>query len=118
MHIREHVAHLQNDNASLMRRLNLVHQELERINKEKGELQSQLTHWMKDSTEVYDMLNSEDNVDRVNKYMKDDLVYERERNQKLKQQIQEMNNQILNMADEVKQMGRDQELMIRSNQEA
>jgi hypothetical protein len=39
---------------------------------------------MKESTEYYDILNSEDNVDRVNKYMKDDLAYERERNQKLK----------------------------------
>ena len=67
-----------------MRRLNLVHQELERINREKGELQSQLTHWMKISTETYDALNRDDNVDRVNKYMKDDLAYERDRNHKLK----------------------------------
>ncbi len=118
LHIREHIAHLQNDNASLMRRLNLVHQELERINKEKGELQAQLTHWMKNSTEAYDLLNNEDNVDRVNKYMKDDLIYERERNQKIKMQIQDLNSQILNMADEVKQIGRDQELMIRTNQES
>lgn len=63
-----------------MRRLNLVHQELERITKEKGELSAQLAHWMKQSTEVYDMLNNEDNVDRVNKYMKDDLMYEKDRN--------------------------------------
>ena len=70
-----------------MRRLNLVHQELERIMKEKGELSSQLAHWVKQSTEIYDMLNNEDNVDRVNKYMKDDLMYEKDRNQKLKVQI-------------------------------
>ena len=87
MHVREHIAHLQNDNASLMRRLNLVHQELERITSEKSNLQSQLTSWMKQSAEVYDLLHNEDNVDRVNNYMHDDLTYERERNFKLKAQI-------------------------------
>ncbi len=34
-HIREHIANLQSDNASLMRRLNLVLQELERVSNEK-----------------------------------------------------------------------------------
>ena len=31
------------------------------------------------------MLNNEDNVDKVNKYMQDDLAYEKDRNQKIKQ---------------------------------
>ena len=61
-----------------------MHQELERITSEKTDLQAQLTGWIKKSTEIYDVLNNEDNVDRVNKYMKDDLMYERERNHKLK----------------------------------
>ena len=39
---------------------------------------------MKESSDVYDVLNKDDNIDRVNKYMKDDLVYEGDRNQKLK----------------------------------
>jgi hypothetical protein len=101
-----------------MRRLNLVHQELERINREKAELTAKLTHAMKSSTETYDILNKDDNVDRVNKYMKDDLLFERDRNQKLKAQIQELNNQILHMAEEVRQMEYDQEMMIRQNQES
>jgi hypothetical protein len=67
-----------------MRRLNLVHQELERINREKGELQSQLNTLVAHSSEAYDNLHLEENVDRSNKYMKDDLSYERERNQQLK----------------------------------
>jgi prefoldin subunit 5 len=117
LHIREHIGHLQNDNASLMRRLNLVHQELERINREKAELQTQLSHWMKQSTDTYECLNKDDNVDRVNKYMKDDLLYERERNLKLKAQIQELNSAILQMADEVRAMEREQEQLIRHNQE-
>jgi hypothetical protein len=36
------------------------------------------------------MLNSEDNVDKVNKYMQDDLAYERDRNHKIKSQIKEL----------------------------
>ena len=36
------------------------------------------------------MLNNEDNVDKVNKYMQDDLAYEKDRNQKIKQQIKEL----------------------------
>jgi hypothetical protein len=38
VHIREHIANLQSDNASLMRRLNLVLQELDRVQKEKEDL--------------------------------------------------------------------------------
>jgi hypothetical protein len=33
---------------------------------------------------LHRMINGEDNVDKVNKYMSDDLTYERDRNQKLK----------------------------------
>ena len=36
------------------------------------------------------MLNNEDNVDKVNKYMQDDLAYEKDRNHKIKQQIKEL----------------------------
>lgn len=36
------------------------------------------------------MINSDDNVDKVNKYMSDDLVYERDRNHKLKSKIKEL----------------------------
>jgi hypothetical protein len=36
------------------------------------------------------MVNGEDNVDKVNKYMQDDLAYERDRNLKIKHQIKEL----------------------------
>lgn len=39
------------------------------------------------SSQAYDNLTQEENVDRSNKYMKDDLTYERERNTQLKQGI-------------------------------
>jgi type IV secretory pathway TrbF-like protein len=38
---------------------------------------------MQQSTEAYDLLQRDDNVDKVNMYMKDDLHYEKERNKKV-----------------------------------
>jgi hypothetical protein len=38
---------------------------------------------MKETSVAYDALQGEDNLDKVNKYMKDDLLYERDRNAKL-----------------------------------
>lgn len=38
---------------------------------------------MKETTTAYDALQSEDNLEKVNKYMKDDLIYERDRNAKV-----------------------------------
>lgn len=35
------------------------------------------------------MINGEDNIDKVNKYMQEDLTYERGRNQKLQISLQE-----------------------------
>ncbi len=35
------------------------------------------------------MINGEDNIDKVNKYMQEDLVYERDRNAKLSSSIKE-----------------------------
>ena len=35
------------------------------------------------------MINDEDKVDKVNKYMQDDLAYERNRNDKIKSQLKE-----------------------------
>lgn len=38
----------------------------------------------KEASDLQKIINDEDNVDKVNKYMSDDLVYERDRNHKLK----------------------------------
>ena len=73
-----------------MRRLNLVMQELERVTKEKDEIYSRLRHSTKEVGDLQGLINSEDNVDKVNKYMSDDLVYERDRNHKLKSKIKEL----------------------------
>jgi len=88
-HVREHLANLQSDNASLMRRLNLVLQELDRVQREKEEINERLEQFAKESMNLQRMINGEDNLDKVNKYMQEDLSYERERNQKLKNSIRE-----------------------------
>jgi hypothetical protein len=73
-----------------MRRLNLVMQELERVNKEKDDVYLRLKQSNKEVGELQGLINSEDNVDKVNKYMSDDLIYERDRNHKLKLKIKEL----------------------------
>jgi hypothetical protein len=47
---------------------------------------------MQQSTDAYDLLQEDDNVDKVNMYMKDDLHYEKERNGKVRQQIEDLNH--------------------------
>lgn len=68
-----------------MRRLNLVIQELDRVNREKEDFILRLKQSAKESGELQKIINEEDNVDKVNKYMNDDLIYERDRNHKIKQ---------------------------------
>jgi hypothetical protein len=68
-HVKEHISNIQSDNQSLMRRLNLVIQELERVNREKDELYARLKLSAKDSSELQRVLNGEENIDKVNKYM-------------------------------------------------
>lgn len=51
---------------------------------------SRLKASVKDASELNKMLNGEDNIDKVNRYMQDDLAYERDKNLKIKQQIKEL----------------------------
>lgn len=60
------------------------------MNKEKDDVYLRLKQSNKEVGELQALINSEDNVDKVNKYMSDDLVYERDRNHKLKLKIKEL----------------------------
>ena len=60
------------------------------MTKEKDEIYARLRHSSKEVGDLQGLINSEDNVDKVNKYMSDDLVYERDRNHKLKSKIKEL----------------------------
>ena len=73
-----------------MRRLNLVVQELERVNRERDDLKNRLACQSREGHELNIVINCEDDVDKVNKFMQDDLAYERDRNYKIKQQIKEI----------------------------
>lgn len=72
-----------------MRRLNLVLQELDRVQKEKNDLIDRMGMVEKDQKSLQRMLNGDDKVDKVNRYMQDDLLYERDRNMKLNDKIKE-----------------------------
>lgn len=65
-------------------------QELDRVNREKDDLYQRLKQTAKDSVELQRLVTGEDNVDKVNKFMQDDLAYERDRNLKVKSQIKEL----------------------------
>lgn len=73
-----------------MRRLNLVIQELERVNREKEELKVRLGYQAQQRAELDRMVKNEDETDKVNRFMSDDLAYEKDRNYKIKQQIKEI----------------------------
>jgi hypothetical protein len=70
---------------------------------------------MQETTVAYDALQGEDNLDKVNKYMKDDLFYERDRNAKLAKQVDESRGNIARFADDLKRIENDQECLIREN---
>ena len=100
-----------------MRRLNLVIQELERVNKEKEDIYLRLKHSAKEVGELQIMINSDDNVDKVNKYMSDDLVYERDRNHKLKSKIKELDLYRNELIHELRKLQEQQDEITKENQQ-
>ena len=69
------------------------------------------------SSEQYDILHKEENVDRVNKYMKDDLGFEKDRNQKLKSAMHDLTSQIIAMKEDIRRLEEEQQAFLRQNQE-
>lgn len=43
-----------------------------------------------EASELQKILSTEDNVDKVNNYMREDIIFERDKNHKVKQQIKEL----------------------------
>lgn len=72
-----------------MRRLNLVLQELDRVQKEKDELMERMDARQADQINLQRILDGENKFDKVNKYLQDDLAYERDRNIKVRNKIKE-----------------------------
>lgn len=53
---------------------------MERVKREKEELFLRFNYASKENNELQNILKEENNIDKVNKYMKDDLIYEKDRN--------------------------------------
>ena len=53
----------------------------------------------------------------MNKYMKDDLAYEKDRNQKLKQAMHDLNTQIISMKEDIRRLDEEQQALLRQNHE-
>lgn len=70
---------------------------------------------MQETQVAYDALQGEDNLDKVNKYMKDDLLYERDRNAKLSKQVEDSRKNFARFGDDLKRIESDQERLIREN---
>jgi chromosome segregation ATPase len=49
--------------------------------------------------------------------MKDDLAYEKDRNQKLKQAMHELNTQIISMKEDIRSLDEEQQALLRQNHE-
>ena len=61
------------------------------------------------------MIHGEDNIDKVNKYMNEDLSYERDRNQKLKSNIMEQEQYQNELIVELRKIEDEQEREARQN---
>ena len=114
-HLKDTLNNLQSDNSSLMRRLNLVLQELDRVKSEKDDIQTQLAVASKNTQDLQRQINSEDNVDKVNRYMQDDLAYERDRNQAARQKIKEVEGNQADTLGELRKAEDGAEQRARSN---
>jgi hypothetical protein len=87
-----------------MRRLNLVLQELERVTYEKNGLLDQVEGSSKDIDEMHRIINSEDNTDKINRYMQDDLAIERQQNTELRDRIKDNERTSANLVQELKKI--------------
>ena len=75
------------DNESLMRRLNQVTLEADRITKEKMDLLKELCAFEKDNFNLESQLNMKDEIDMANLKMKEDLQRLKEGNETLKRDV-------------------------------
>jgi len=83
-----HIKNLENDKASLSKRLNIVLMELDKITAEKAEYEKQMSEQMRIGTELEEKLMKSENLSKVlNKNLQDDLKYEKELNDKLREEV-------------------------------
>jgi hypothetical protein len=83
----DYLIQLQNDNNSLQRRLNLVLQELDRVNRDRSSLSQKFNIAAKDVLQMKRMLNEEDLDDKINRDLQMDLNTLRDKNKEAKLRI-------------------------------
>jgi hypothetical protein len=89
----EYTNQLANDNASLQRRLNLVLQELDRVNRDRSNLSQKLGIGQKDVDQMKRMLQEEDLDDKINRDLQMDLNATRDANKDTKVRIADVDHQ-------------------------
>lgn len=99
-----------------MRRLNLVLQELDRVQKEKEDLLQRTTAKRDDILNLQRILDGENKVDKVNSYLQDDLTYERDRNLKVRSKIKEEEMYTNDLLRELRKTENDQDIGMHENQ--
>ena len=83
-----HIKNLENDKASLSKRLNIVLMELDKITSEKSDYEKQMGDQLHVSSELEEKITKSDNLSKVlNKNLQDDLKYEKELNDKLREEV-------------------------------
>ena len=90
----EYISQLHSDNASLQRRLNLVLAELDRVNRERGTLQSKLALVQDETNNLESRLDDEHRTgDKINRDMQIDVNGQRDFNRKVKLDISNADRQ-------------------------
>ena len=74
----EYIMQLRQDNVSLQKRLNLVLQELDRVNRDRSSLVQKLSHVDQEISSLQGRLNAEDEADRRNNDFQLDLNGQRD----------------------------------------
>lgn len=86
----DYLIQLQNDNSSLQRRLNLVLQELDRVNRDRSNLAQKFKIAEKDVNQMKWMLKEEDLDDKINRDLQMELNAVRDKNKDTKIRISEI----------------------------
>ena len=114
-HLRQRFTDLESDNQSLLRRLNLVLQEFERVKREKTGLQQRMQTSLSEQSEMERIITSEDNIDKVNKFLHEDLEFETKKKHKMKTHISELDYYRGELFMDLKKMKELQEEAIKDN---
>ena len=83
-----HIKNLENDKASLSKRLSIVLMELDKVTAEKADYEKQMADQLRVNSELEEKIVKSENLAKVlNKNLQDDLKYEKDLNDKLRDEL-------------------------------